>query len=104
MRAYRMEVRFTVIMTLLMVAAGNVALFFSIFPVQGMLFGFPIMYIIPILSGWFGILFLAVLANHFGNKIDAEIEKANEEEIEELEQRSEGMGEMEDGRDCMAVK
>ncbi|SES21931.1 hypothetical protein [Salipaludibacillus aurantiacus] len=77
MKAYKMEVRFTILLTALFLLAGNVALVFSIFPVQGNLFGFPIMYIVPILSGWFGILFLTIVANKAGNKIDEEIEREN---------------------------
>lgn len=77
MDAYKLEVRFTILMTVLFLLAGNVALIFSIFPVHGMLFGFPIMYIVPILSGWFGILFLTVIASKFGNRIDKAIENEN---------------------------
>jgi hypothetical protein len=77
LKAYKMEVRFTILLTALFLLAGNVALVFSIFPVQGNLFGFPIMYIVPILSGWFGILFLTIVANKVGNRIDEEIEREN---------------------------
>lgn len=92
MKAYRLEVRFTVLLAVLLLAAGNIALFFSIFPVEGNLFGFPIMYIIPILSGWFGVLILTVVANNIGNKIDTEIEKANEEEEVRVEKQKKEEG------------
>jgi hypothetical protein len=75
LKAYKLEVRFTILMSVLLLIAGNVALIFSIFPVEGMMFGFPIMYIIPILSGWFGILVLTIIASKVGNHIDAEIER-----------------------------
>ncbi|PYZ91713.1 hypothetical protein CR194_19000 [Salipaludibacillus keqinensis] len=86
MNAYKLEVRFTIMMSVLLLLAGNVALIFSIFPVNGMLFGFPIMYIIPILSGWFGILFLTIVASKIGNHIDEKIEQANEQGDPSLEQ------------------
>ncbi|TMW70114.1 hypothetical protein [Alteribacter natronophilus] len=88
MNAYKKEVRFTVIMSALFLAAGNVGLFFSIFPVEGMLFGFPIMYIVPILSGWFGIFVLTLIASRMGNRIDEEIEEASE--LETLERKQKG--------------
>lgn len=79
MSAYSKEVWFTIIMSLLFLISGHLGLFFSIFPVEGYLFGFPIMYIIPILSGWFGVLFLVIVAGKIGNHIDDEIEKENQE-------------------------
>lgn len=78
MKAYKKEVWFTIIMSLVFLAAGHMGLIFSIFPVEGMLFGFPIMYIVPILVGWFGILFLTIVAGKIGNQIDDEIEAENQ--------------------------
>ncbi|WP_096187227.1 hypothetical protein [Evansella halocellulosilytica] len=86
MKAYKKEVRFTLIMSALFIIAGNVGLFFSIFPVEGMLFGFPIMYIVPILSGWFGIFVLTIIASKMGNQIDEDIER---ESLIELKKRGE---------------
>lgn len=79
MSAYSKEVWFTIIMSLLFLFSGHLGLFFSIFPVDGYLIGFPIMYIVPILSGWFGVLLLVVIAGKIGNHIDEEIEKENQE-------------------------
>lgn len=50
-------------------------LLFSMFPVEGTLFGFPITYIVPILFGWFGVLALTIIAGKLGNHIDESIEK-----------------------------
>lgn len=86
MKAYKKEVRFTLIMSALFIIAGNVGLLFSIFPVEGMLFGFPIMYIVPILSGWFGIFVLTIIASKMGNQIDEDIER---ESLIELKKRGE---------------
>ncbi len=79
MSAYKKEVWFTIIMSLLFLLSGHLGLFFSLFPVDGYLFGFPIMYIVPILSGWFGVLVLVFVAGKIGNHIDDEIDKENQE-------------------------
>ncbi|WP_342526978.1 hypothetical protein MKY84_00460 [Chryseomicrobium sp. FSL W7-1435] len=74
MKAYKKEVRFTIWMALAFVIMGNAGLFFSIFPTDAMLFGFPVTYIIPILMGWFGVFFLTIVAGKIGNRIDDEID------------------------------
>lgn len=79
MNAYKKEVWFTIIFTILFLFSGHLGLFFSIFPVEGNLLGFPIMYIVPILSGWFGVLFLVIVAGKIGNQIDDDIEKENQD-------------------------
>lgn len=79
MDAYKKEVWFTIIMSLVFVISGHLGLFFSIFPVEGNLFGFPIMYIVPILVGWFGVLALTIISGKIGNHIDEAIEQENQE-------------------------
>lgn len=74
MKAYKKEVRFTIWMALAFVLMGNAGLFFSIFPTEAMLFGFPVKYIGPILMGWFGVFFLTIVAGKIGNRIDDEID------------------------------
>ncbi|TWI56316.1 hypothetical protein [Halalkalibacter nanhaiisediminis] len=88
MGAYKKEVWFTIIMSLLFLVSGHMGVIFSIFPVEGTLFGFPIIYIVPILFGWFGVLFLTVIAGKIGNHIDDAIEKENQ-----LEQASDNKSE-----------
>lgn len=61
-------------MALAFVLMGNTGLFFSIFPTEAMLFGFPVKYIVPILMGWFGVFFLTIVAGKIGNRIDDEID------------------------------
>lgn len=78
MNAYKKEVWFTIIMSLVFVITGHLGFFFSMFPVDGNLFGFPIMYIVPIMVGWFGVLFLTIVSGKIGNHIDEEIEKENQ--------------------------
>ncbi|ADC50629.1 hypothetical protein BpOF4_12890 [Alkalihalophilus pseudofirmus OF4] len=77
MSAYKKEVWFTIIMSALFLVSGHMGLIFSLFPVDGMLFGFPIMYIVPILVGWFGVLILTIIAGKMGNHIDQAIEDEN---------------------------
>ncbi|HSI67381.1 MAG TPA: hypothetical protein VK947_08205 [Planococcus sp. (in: firmicutes)] len=82
MKAYKKEVRFTIWMSLAFILAGNVGLFFSMFPVDAYLFGFPVMYIVPILMGWFGVFFLTLVAGRIGNKIDDEIDRENDDLVD----------------------
>jgi hypothetical protein len=77
--AYKKEVWFTVIMSLIFIISGHLGIFFSLFPTDGYLFGFPIMYIVPILVGWFGVLGLTIVSGMIGNHIDEAIEKENQE-------------------------
>ncbi|RNF40127.1 hypothetical protein [Planococcus salinus] len=78
MKAYKKEVQFTIWMTLAFILVGNVGLIFSIFPTDAMIFGFPAMYIVPILMGWFGVFILTLVAGKIGNRIDDEIDRENE--------------------------
>ncbi|MBU8905552.1 hypothetical protein [Desertibacillus haloalkaliphilus] len=79
MSAYKKEVWFTIIMSGLFLISGHMGFIFSLFPVDGWLFGFPIMYIVPILIGWFGVLFLTIIAGKIGNHIDAAIEEEDKQ-------------------------
>ncbi len=81
MNAHKKEVLFTILMTLAFLLTAHTGLLFSLFPVEGYMFGFPIMYIVPILLGWFGILFLTIISGVIGNRIDEAIEKENQEEL-----------------------
>ncbi len=78
MKAYKKEVRFTMLMTLAFILVGNAGLFFVLFPTEAMLFGFPVKYIVPILLGWFGVFFLTIVAGRIGNQIDVDIDQENE--------------------------
>lgn len=87
MGAYKKEVWFTIGMTVLFLIAGNMGLIFTIFPVEGYWFGFPIMYIVPVVVGWFGVVLLTIVAGRLGNKIDAAIEA----EDKQNQQRKDGL-------------
>ena len=78
MNAYQKEVWFTIIMSAIFLVVGHSGLLFAMFPTDAMLFGFPVMSIVPILSGWFGVLILTIIAGAIGNKIDEAIERENE--------------------------
>ncbi|MCF6139074.1 hypothetical protein [Pseudalkalibacillus berkeleyi] len=78
MGAYKKEVWFTIILSGLFLVTGHMGLLFSIFPVEGNLFGFPIMYIVPVLVGWFGVFFLTLIAGKVGNHIDQAIAEEDE--------------------------
>ncbi|WP_249870750.1 hypothetical protein [Oceanobacillus saliphilus] len=91
MSAYKKEVWFTIIMSVILLLAGHVGFIFSIFPVEGNLFGFPIMYIVPILVGWFGIFILTIIAGKIGNHIDDAIDAENEENIKEQNAEMKGV-------------
>ncbi|WLR50136.1 hypothetical protein LC040_12705 [Bacillus tianshenii] len=77
MNAYKKEVWFTAIMSILFLISGHMGFIFSIFPVEGTFMGFPIDYIIPILMGWFGVLALTIITGKIANKIDVAIEEEN---------------------------
>lgn len=79
MSAYKKEVWFTIIMSLLFLMSGHLGILFSLFPTDAYLFGFPVVYIVPILFGWFGVLFLTVVSGKIGNHIDDAIEAENQE-------------------------
>ncbi len=79
MDAYKKEVWFTILMSLAFVITGHIGFFFSLFPVEGFIFGFPIMYIVPILFGWFGVLILTVVSGRIGNRLDELIEEEDQQ-------------------------
>ncbi|UTW70011.1 hypothetical protein KHA80_04295 [Anaerobacillus sp. HL2] len=76
MDAYKKEVWFTVIMSIILLVSGHFRYHFLYFPVEGTL-GFPITYIVPILVGWFGVLFLTIISGMIGNHIDDAIEQSS---------------------------
>ncbi|MGO4887361.1 hypothetical protein ACJ2A9_06375 [Anaerobacillus sp. MEB173] len=90
MSAYKKEVWFTIIMSLLFLVSGHMGLIFTIIPIDGYLFGFPIMYIVPILVGWFGVLFLTIVAGKIGNSLDVAIEEENERNKQQSDNQGKG--------------
>lgn len=78
-KAYKKEIIVTIVFIILYLLMGHTASIFVLFPglQRGEMWGFPIHYIIPVLTGWFGMLIVAILAAIVCNKLDDEIEAAN---------------------------
>ena len=78
-KAYKKEILVTIVFIVLYMLMGHTASLFVLFPglQGGSMWGFPIHYIIPVLTGWFGMLIVAICAAVVCNKLDDEIEAAN---------------------------
>jgi uncharacterized membrane protein len=78
-KAYKKEIAVTIVFIILYLLMGHTASLFVLFPglQGGNMWGFPLHYIIPVLTGWFGMLIVAIIAALVCNKLDDEIEAAN---------------------------
>ena len=78
-KVYKKEILVTIVFIILYMLMGHTASLFVLFPglQGGSMWGFPIHYIIPVLTGWFGMLIVAICAAVVCNKLDDEIEAAN---------------------------
>jgi uncharacterized membrane protein len=78
-KAYKKEIIVTIVFIILYLLMGHTASLFVLFPglQGGSMWGFPIHYIIPVLTGWFGMIIVAIIAALVCNKLDDEIEAAN---------------------------
>jgi len=80
-KAYKKEIMLTIVFIILYMLMGHTASIFVLFPGlqsgPGAMWGFPIHYIIPVITGWFGITIVSILAAYYCNKLDDEIEAAN---------------------------
>lgn len=78
-KAYKKEIIVTIVFIILYMLMGHTASLFILFPglQGGSMWGFPIHYIIPVLTGWFGMIIVAIIAAVVCNKLDDEIEAAN---------------------------
>lgn len=78
-KAYKKEILLTIVFIILYFLMGHTASLFVLFPglQGGSMWGFPIHYIIPVLTGWFGMVFVSILAAYQCNKLDDEIDAAN---------------------------
>jgi hypothetical protein len=90
-KAYKKEILLTIVFIILYMLMGHTATIFVLFPglKGGSMWGFPIHYIIPVLTGWFGITIVSIFAAHFCNKLDDEIEAANKAEEASLKKGGE---------------
>lgn len=78
-KLYKKEIWVTIVFIILYLSMGYSVYLFILFPglKGGIMWGFPIHYIIPILTGWFGMAIVAIFAALVCNKLDDEIEAAN---------------------------
>jgi uncharacterized membrane protein len=78
-KAYKKEIVVTIVFIILYLLMGHTASLFVLFPglKGGTMWGFPIHYIVPVLTGWFGMVIIGIIAAVVCNKLDDEIEAAN---------------------------
>ena len=74
--AYKKEIRYTLIFSVLLLMCGHLGLLFVAFPgLQGMMiFGFPSQYIVPVFMGWIGLMVVVAFQAKLTNDLDDEIE------------------------------
>lgn len=74
--AYKKEIRYTMIFSVLLLLCGHCGLLFVGIPaLRGhMIFGFPSQYIIPVLMGWIGLMVVSAIMAKLTNDLDDEIE------------------------------
>lgn len=82
-KAYKKEILVTITFVILYMLMGHTASLFVLFPglQGGTMWGFPSHYIIPVLTGWFGMMVVSIIAALVCNKLDDEIEAANKADI-----------------------
>jgi len=75
-KLYKKEIALTIIFSILLMLMGHTATIFVLFPAlqTGSIWGFPIQYIIPILTGWFGLTIVSWIMTVYCNRFDDEIE------------------------------
>lgn len=74
--AYKKEIRYTLIFSVLLLICGHMGLFFVAFPSlqNHMIFGFPSQYIIPVVFGWLVLMVVVGIQAKLTNELDDEIE------------------------------
>lgn len=74
--AYKKEIRYTLLFSLLLLVAGHTGLFFVAFPElrDHLVFGFPSQYIGPVIMGWLGLMVIVSFQAKLTNMLDDEIE------------------------------
>jgi uncharacterized membrane protein len=75
-KLYQREIWITIIFSILLLLTGHFATVFVLFPglKGGMMWGFPIEYIMPILMGWFGMMIVCIVMAVVCNKFDDDME------------------------------
>lgn len=75
-KLYKKELTLTIVFVILLLLMGHTASIFVAFPaLQGAtLGGFPIHYIVPLLTGWFGVTIVSWAMAVYCNKLDDELD------------------------------
>jgi hypothetical protein len=73
---YKKEIWITIVFSFLLILSGHFATVFVMFPSLkgGLLWGFPVEYIVPILMGWFGLMAVCIAMAVVCNKFDDDME------------------------------
>ena len=74
--AYKKEIRYTLIFSVLLLICGHMGLLFVAFPglQNHMIFGFPSQYIVPVVFGWLVLMVVTAFQAKLTNALDDEIE------------------------------
>jgi hypothetical protein len=74
--AYKKEIRYTLIFSVLLLICGHMGLLFVAFPglQNHMIFGFPSQYIVPVVFGWLVLMVVVGFQAKLTNALDDEIE------------------------------
>ena len=74
--AYKKEIRYTLIFSVLLLICGHLGLLFVAFPSlqNKMIFGFPSQYIVPVVFGWLVLMVVVAFQAKLTNALDDEIE------------------------------
>ncbi|EEG76093.1 hypothetical protein [Dethiobacter alkaliphilus] len=80
-KLYKKELMLTVVFVILLMLMGHTASIFVAFPAlkNGTMWGFPIHYIVPVLTGWFGVTIVSWLMAVYCNKLDDELDQYTSE-------------------------
>jgi len=91
-KLYKKEISLTIIFTIILVLMGHTASIFVLFPglQTGTIWGFPTQYIIPILTGWFGLTIVSWIMTVYCNRFDDEMEAYVKESLKETQQPADG--------------
>ncbi|MCW3489765.1 hypothetical protein [Dethiobacter alkaliphilus] len=80
-KLYKKELMLTVVFVILLMLMGHTASIFVAFPAlqNGTMWGFPIHYIVPVLTGWFGVTIVSWIMTVTCNKLDDELDQYTSE-------------------------
>jgi len=88
-KLYKKEIALTIIFSIILVLMGHTASIFVLFPglQTGSFWGFPTQYIVPILTGWFGLTIVSWIMTVYCNRFDDEMEAYINENLAKTQQQ-----------------